>query len=246
MHQKTKRLFIVLALSVRLFLTLALVVSCYDKIAFKYEINYIEYEINQTICAENERIKCTYPSYHKERSEIEMYFEIYDETHDQEKEGELERMCEIADDVSRYIKSHPGSFLYGKKITLGSESCDRLGDVKICNFDPATDETFSGSEQFHYGYFDGSFYRKEDFSLSKLERFDWFEILEFADMTNDDASVLLHFPQLKEIRCERDFFTGTEQELLRSREIFLSFKETASLPISFFPQNACNSPQNIV
>ena len=94
---------------------------------------------------------------------VNQYFEIHDETHGQEKEGELERMCEIADYISRYIKNNPESFLYGKKITLSSESCDRLGDVKICNFDPETDETFSSSEQFHYGYFDGYFYPKEDF-----------------------------------------------------------------------------------
>ncbi len=55
-------------------------------------------------------------------------------------------------------------------------------------------------------------------------------------MKNDDISILLDFPQLKEIRCKRDFFTETEQELLRSKNIFLSFKETISLPISFFPQ----------
>jgi len=44
-------------------------------------------------------------------------------------------------------------------------------------------------------------------------------------MTNDNASSLLHFPQLKEIRCERDFFTTTEQERFRSKDIFLSFIE---------------------
>ncbi|WP_276690111.1 hypothetical protein [Ruminococcus callidus] len=225
MNQKAKHFLIVLALSVCLFLTLVLVVSCYDNVAFKYETKYIESEINRTICVENERIRCTYPSYHKGSNKIEMYFEIHDETHGQEKEGELERMCEIADYISRYIKNNPESFLCGKKITLSSESCDRLGDVKICNFDPETDETFSSSEQFHYGYFDGYFYPKEDFSLSKLERFDWFEILEFTDMTNDNASSLLHFPQLKEIRCERDFFTTTEQERFRSKDIFLSFIE---------------------
>lgn len=111
MNQKTKHFLIVLALSVCLFLTLVLVVSCYDNVAFKYETKYIESEINRTICVENERIKCTYPSYHKKSNEIEMYFEI----HGQEKEGELERMCEIADYISRYIKNNPESFLCGKK-----------------------------------------------------------------------------------------------------------------------------------
>lgn len=111
MNQKTKHFLIVLALSVRLFLTLVLVISCYDNVAFKYETKCIESEINRTICVENERIKCTYPSYHKESNEIEMHFEIHDETHGQEKEDELERMCEIADYISRYIKNNPESFL---------------------------------------------------------------------------------------------------------------------------------------
>lgn len=242
MNRKTKHFLIALALAVRLILTSALVVSCYDNVAFRYETKYIEYKINQTICVENERIKCTSLSYHEESNEIKMYFE----NSGQEKESALVRMCEVADYISKYIKNNPRSFLCGKKITLGSESCDRLGDIIICNFGPATNERFSSSEQFHYGYFNGEFYRKEDFSLSKLEKFDWFEILEFADMKNDDISILLDFPQLKEIRCKRDFFTETEQELLRSKDIFLSFKETISLPISFFPQNACNSPRNIV
>lgn len=225
MNQKTKHFLIVLALSVCLFLTLVLVVSCYDNVAFKYETKYIESEINRTICVENERIRCTYPSYHKGSNKIEMYFEIHDETHGQEKEGELERMCEIANCVSQYIKNNPRSFLTGKKIALSSESCDRLGDIIICNFDPETNEPFSSSEQFHYGYFDGCFYPKADFALSKLERFDWFEILEFADMTNDNASVLLHFPQLQEIRCKSNFFTKAEQSQLRSKEISLAFDE---------------------
>lgn len=225
MNRKTKCFLIVLLLSILLFLTLGITISCGDKIVLKHEAKHIESEINQTICIEKERIKCTYLSYHEESSEIKMYFEIYDETHDQEKEGELERMCEIADCVSQYIKNNPRSFFCGKKITLGSESCDRLGDIIICNFDPETNEPFSSAEQFHYGYFDGYFYPKEDFSLSKLEKFDWFEILAFADMTNNDASVLLDFPQLQEIRCKSNFFTKAEQSQLRSEGVFLAFDE---------------------
>ena len=223
MNRKAKHFLIVLILSILLFLALVLTISCGDKIVLKHEAKHIESEINQTICIEKERIRCTHLSYHEESSEVKMYFEIYDETLDQEKEGELERMCEIANCVSQYIKNNPRSFLTGKKITLGSESCDRLGDIIICNFDPETNEAFSSAEQFHYGYFDGSFYPKADFALSKLERFDWFEILAFADMTNDNASVLLDFPQLQEIRCKSNFFTKAEQSLLRSEEISLAF-----------------------
>ena len=86
MNRKTKHFLIALALAVRLILTSALVVSCYDNVAFRYETKYIEYKINQTICVENERIRCTYPSYHKGSNKIEMYFEIHDETHGQEKD----------------------------------------------------------------------------------------------------------------------------------------------------------------
>ena len=110
MNQKTKHFLIVLALSVCLFLTLVLVVSCYDNVAFKYETKYVESEINRTICVENERIRCTYPSYHKGSNKIEMYFEIHDGTHGQEKEGERSRT--IYPDISKTI---PNLFYAEKK-----------------------------------------------------------------------------------------------------------------------------------
>ena len=76
MNRKTKHFLIALALAVRMILTSALVVSCYDNVAFRYETKYIEYKINQTICVENERIKCTSLSYHEESNEIKMYLKI--------------------------------------------------------------------------------------------------------------------------------------------------------------------------
>ena len=110
MNRKTKHFLI--ALAVRLILTSALVVSCYDNVAFRYETKYIEYKINQTICVENERIKCTSLSYHEESNEIKMYFE----NSGQEKESALVRMCEVADYISKYIKNN--LFYAGKKSPL--------------------------------------------------------------------------------------------------------------------------------
>lgn len=130
-----------------------------------------------------------------------------------------------------------------EKITLGSESCDRLGDIIICNFDPATNERFSSSEQFHYGYFNGEFYRKEDFSLSKLEKFDWFEILEFADMKNDDISILLDFPQLKEVRCKRDFSRKQNRNFFAPRIFSCLSKKLFHCQFHFFRKTLVILPE---
>ena len=223
MNKRTKQFLIVLALTL-LFLILILVIFFNDKAVLRHEAKNIESEINQTICMDNEYIKCTCMFYYEESEEIKLYFNF--ENYGNAEDSELEGMCRVANYVSKYIKNNPKSFLCGKKVTLGSECCNRLADIKICNFDPATNDSFFSSEQFNYGYFDGYFYNKEDFSLSKLEKFNWFEILEFTDMTNDDYSILLNFSQLKEIRCKSDFFTGAEQDILKSKNVFISFKET--------------------
>ena len=173
MYKKKKYCLITLLLLILLF-TLIILALSFDKIILKCEVKSIESKINRIISDANEYIECSSMTYYDENKEIRLYFKF----EDYNKDNELEGMCKIADYVSQYIKNNPASFLCGKKITLGSENCDRLGDIKICNFDPATNESFSSSEQFNYGYFDGYFYNKKDFSLSKLESFNWFEILE--------------------------------------------------------------------
>lgn len=222
MGKRVKYFLIALVLTILMLLIIAMFFD--NKAILRHEAKNIGSKINQTICIDNEYIECTSTFYYEESEQIKLYFNF--ENYGNAEDSELEGMCRVADYVSEYVKNNPKSILYGEKITLGSECCCRLGDIKICNFDPATNESFSSSEQFNYGYFDGYFYNKEDFSLSKLEQFDWFEILEFSDMTNDDYSILLDFPQLKEIRCESDFFTETEQDILRSKGVFISFKET--------------------
>lgn len=218
MNKKSKKFLILLIFFIFLLLALILTIFSYNKIILKCEVKSIESKINRIISDANEYIECSSVTYYDESKEIRLYFKF----EDCNKSSELEGMCKIADYVSQYIKNNPASFLYGKKVTLGSENCDRLGDIKICNFDPATNESFSNSEQFDYGYFDGYFYSKEDFSLSKLKKFNWFEILEFtSDMTNDDYSVLLKFPKLKEIRCNSDFFSRAEMDSLYSHGIFI-------------------------
>lgn len=224
MSKRKKRHLTIAILIVLLFLISTIFLYDKDKATLKREAKNIESEINQIVCDANEYIECASMFYYDETEEIKLYFSF--ENYGQAEDSELEGMCRVADYVSKYIKNNPKSFLCGKKVTLGSECCDRLADIKICNFDPATNESFFSSEQFNYGYFDGYFYNKEDFSLSKLEKFNWFEILEFTDMKNDDYSILLNFSQLKEIRCNSDFFTENEQDILQSKGAFISFNET--------------------
>ena len=87
MNRKTKHFPIVLILSILLFLALVLTISCGDKIVLKHEAKHIESEINQTICIEKERIKCTHLSYHEESSEVKMYFDTYHDSLYQAKYG---------------------------------------------------------------------------------------------------------------------------------------------------------------
>lgn len=220
---KNKKYCLITLLLLTILFTLITFTLSFDKIILRCEVKRIESKINQIISYANEYIECSSMTYYDESKEIRLYFKF----EDYNKDNELEGMCKIADYVSQYIKNNPDSFLCWKKITLGSGNCDRLGDIKICNFDPATNESFSSSEQFDYGYFDGYFYNKEDFLLSKLENFNWFEILEFtSDTANDDYSILLEFQKLKEIRCNSNFFTKTEMESLRSHGIFIFFENS--------------------
>lgn len=85
----------------------------------KHEAKIIEYEINQIICNGNEYIECSSIFYYEETEEIKLYFCF-------ENYSELEGMCRVANYVSEYVNNTPNSFLCGKKITFGSECCDRL------------------------------------------------------------------------------------------------------------------------
>lgn len=199
-----------------------LYVSINPKLRLKYEMSQIAKELNEVVCNGDEYIK-----YHCWYVEQNNYIEISLDLIEYSFGTELNGMFEIAAYFNNYMESHSKSFFKDKKISLNLIYMDAIGCIQFCNYDPETDEMFSDNSRFGYGYFFGlhKTYLSELRSLSELKSFDQLEILCLTSyVVNDDYSVLLSLPELKEVRCESPLFSEEEIEELKMNGIIVTEK----------------------
>lgn len=193
-----------------------LYVSINPNLRLKYEMSQIAKELNEVACNGDEYIK-----YHCWYDEQNNYIEISFDLVEYAFGTELNGMFGIAAYFNDYMEAHSKSFFKDKKISLNLIYMDAIGCIQICNFDPETDEMFSGNSRFGYG----RFWSLHKTCLSELKLFDQLEILCLTSyVVNDDYSVLLSFPELKEIRCESPLFSEEEIEELKMNGIIVTVK----------------------